>query len=72
MQQECLLYGGDDYELLFSAAPARSGAVRAAAQRCGVPVSMIGRIEAQPGLVVLDAEGRALALRAGGFDHFKT
>jgi thiamine-monophosphate kinase len=72
LQHECLLYGGDDYELLFSAAPAQHDAVRSAAQAAGVPVSVIGHIEAQPGLAVIDGEGRALALRAGGFDHFKT
>jgi thiamine-monophosphate kinase len=72
MQRECLLYGGDDYELLFSAAPTQHEAVGAAARAAGVAVSMIGRIEAQPGLAVIDAEGRALALRAGGFDHFRT
>ena len=72
VRQECLLYGGDDYELLFSASPAKRDAVRAAAHEAGVPVSIIGRIEAQAGLVIADADGQPLALRAGGFDHFKT
>ena len=50
VQRECLLPGGDDYELLFTAAPAapRRGAGRGARRRR--PVSRIGRIEAGHGL----------------------
>ncbi len=72
VQQECLLHGGDDYELLFTAAPARREAVLAAAREAGVEVSCIGRIEAGPALVVTDGRGQALAVERGGFDHFKT
>jgi thiamine-monophosphate kinase len=72
VQQECLLHGGDDYELLFTAAPAQHEAVLAAAREAGVPVSCIGRIEAGPGLVVTDGRGQALAVERGGFDHFRS
>jgi len=72
MQHECLLHGGDDYELLFSAAPARHEAVLAAARDTGVPVTCIGRIEPDAALVVTDGAGRPLDVRPGGFDHFKT
>jgi thiamine-monophosphate kinase len=72
MQQECLLHGGDDYELLFSAAPVRHEAVLAAARDANVPVTCIGRIEPGAAAVVTDGAGRPLAVRPGGFDHFKT
>ncbi len=72
VQLECLLHGGDDYELLFTAAPARHAAVQAAARDTGVPVSCIGRIEPGHELVVTDGRGQALAVEHGGFDHFKT
>jgi thiamine-monophosphate kinase len=72
MQRLCLLYGGDDYELLFSAPPARAADVRAAAQRAGVAVQRIGRIEAGTGLLVVDSDGRPVAAPVRGFDHFKT
>ena len=72
VQQECLLHGGDDYELLFTAAPARREAVLAAAREADVPVSCIGRIEAGGGLVVTDGRGQTLDVERGGFDHFKT
>ncbi|GAB4397527.1 MAG: thiamine-phosphate kinase [Rhodoferax sp.] len=64
------LAGGDDYELLFSAAPAQRDAVAAAAQASATPVRRIGRIDAEPGLRVLDAQGRAVATPWRGFDHF--
>jgi thiamine-monophosphate kinase len=71
VQLECLLHGGDDYELLFTAAPERQAEVRAAAQAAGVRVSCIGRIEPGHELVVTDGRGRALQVERGGFDHFK-
>jgi thiamine-monophosphate kinase len=70
-QLDCLLAGGDDYELLFTADAAVHGAVLAAGQAAGVAVTRIGRITAGPGLRVLDAQGHALALQTQGFDHFK-
>jgi thiamine-monophosphate kinase len=72
VQQMCLLHGGDDYELLFTAAPAHRDAVRAAARGAGVAVSCIGRIESGQQLRVLDGAGRVLDESAAGFDHFKT
>jgi len=72
VQLECLLHGGDDYELLFTAAPARHAAVQAAARDAGVPVSCIGRIEPGNTLVVTDGRGQALVVERSGFDHFKT
>jgi thiamine-monophosphate kinase len=68
----CLLHGGDDYELLFCAAPADRERVRAAAVQAGVAVSRIGTIEAAPGLRVVDAEGRAVVVAERAFDHFLT
>lgn len=67
---ECVLAGGDDYELLFTAAPAQAGMVAAAAAGAGVPVTRIGRIEPEPGLRLVDAGGRPVARRYASFDHF--
>jgi thiamine-monophosphate kinase len=77
-QQTCLLAGGDDYELLFTAPPGQDEAVLAAAQSAGVAVTPIGRIDPEPGLrivdahgqAVLDARGRPLAQALRSFDHF--
>jgi thiamine-monophosphate kinase len=65
-----VLSGGDDYELLFTAAPAQREAVLAAAQSANVPVTRIGQIEAQEGLRVIDAQGQKLSGRFASFDHF--
>lgn len=65
------LAGGDDYELLFTAAAHRRDAVLRAASASGTPVSRIGTITAEPGLQLLDADGTALDARHYlGFDHF--
>jgi thiamine-monophosphate kinase len=69
-RRRCLLHGGDDYELLFTAPPAHDDAVRAAGAAAGVAVTPIGRIEAGPGLDVRDAAGARVAADARGFDHF--
>ena len=64
------LAGGDDYELLFTAAPDQADAVQEAANDCGVSVTCIGRITAHTGLQVLDAQGVAMSRRFASFDHF--
>jgi len=68
--RDCVLSGGDDYELVFTAAPAHAAAVAAAAHASGTPVQRIGRIDTLPGLRVLDSLGRAVAASDSGFDHF--
>lgn len=68
--QQCTLAGGDDYELAFTAAPARRGAVAAAAQASGTAVARIGVVEGAPGLRLIDAQGRPVAQSYASFDHF--
>ena len=72
LQRQCTLAGGDDYELVFTAPPARAAAVSAAARTAGVEVSRIGRIRAEPGLDLLDADGLPVANGFASFDHFKS
>lgn len=66
----CQLAGGDDYELLFTAPTSARDAVLAAARSSGTPVARIGRIEAEPGLRLTDAQGRPVAFTERSFDHF--
>jgi thiamine-monophosphate kinase len=70
LQHECLLAGGDDYELLFTAPRSADAAVRAAGAAAGVALTPIGTIDAEPGLRVQGEDGRALARLPRGFDHF--
>ena len=65
------LTGGDDYELLFTAAPAQREAVRTAGAASATAVTRIGRIEAAQGAWLMDAQGGRQALSDfRSFDHF--
>jgi thiamine-monophosphate kinase len=70
LQHECLLAGGDDYELLFTAPAARHGEVLQAARHAGVAVTRCGAIESAAGLRIVDAQGHPVPPRFRGFDHF--
>jgi len=70
LQHQCLLAGGDDYELLFTAPAARHAAVLAAAAQAGVAVHHCGHIEAARGLRVVDRNRDAVATPWRSFDHF--
>jgi thiamine-monophosphate kinase len=72
LQREFALAGGDDYELVFTAPRAQADAVAQAARAAGVAVARIGRIEAEPGLRLVDARGAAIENRYASFDHFKS
>ncbi len=65
------LHGGEDYELLFTAR-ARVKVPRLVA---GVAVTEIGRIlpcrVGRPTVALVDARGRASALRPGGWEHLR-
>ncbi len=64
--------GGDDYELCFTAARCERDAVLAAAAQAGTPVTRVGRIEAEPGLRMVDGDGKPIELGVHGWDHFAT
>jgi len=68
--RDCVLAGGDDYELCFTAPADKREAVLAAAAGAGVAVTRIGSITATPGLTVIDADGQALPYDKTGYDHF--
>lgn len=71
LQRLCTLVGGDDYELAFTAPEGREAEVRAAAARAGVEVHPVGRVEAEPGLRLVDAAGQPVEPPGPAFDHFK-
>ena len=67
---ELVLAGGDDYELVFTAPPSAREAVLAAGVQAATPVTRIGRIEAAPGVRLVDGAGQPVAGRYASFDHF--
>jgi thiamine-monophosphate kinase len=70
LQRQCLLGGGDDYELLFSAAPTARADVQRAADAAAVAVRRIGATQVEPGLRVRWPDGGVTPWTARGFDHF--
>ena len=64
--------GGDDYELCFTAPSTARAEVRTAAQRARCEVTLIGTVDALPGLRLTDQTGMPLSLQAQSFDHFST
>jgi len=72
LERDCLLSGGDDYELAFTAPAARHADIEALAAALGLPLACIGRITAgAAGAIDLrDAAGRAVEIEHRGYDHF--
>lgn len=65
------LTGGDDYEIVLTAAPAKVAALTAAAAAAGIALTEIGRVTAGAGKPrFLDSAGRPLDLGQGSFSHF--
>ena len=65
-----VLAGGDDYELAFTAPASHRSAVQAAAASVGVKATRIGRIDPQPGIRLVDAQGNVRPGHPASFDHF--
>jgi thiamine-monophosphate kinase len=65
------LSGGEDYELLFAAAPDRAAELGSrVTEQTGTPVHQIGEVRArEDGVQFLDRRGRPYPVRPG-FDHF--
>jgi thiamine-monophosphate kinase len=68
--RQCVVAGGDDYELCFTASADKHDAVVAAGERAGVAVTRVGTITGEPGLAVVAADGTPLTFEHAGYDHF--
>ncbi len=70
--RDCLLAGGDDYELVFCAAPDQRLTIAGIADRLALPLARIGRIVegAAGSLRLLDDDDVELPVGRRGFDHF--
>ena len=67
---EYALAGGDDYELLLTAAPKHDADVRTLAASAGIPVTPIGFIAMGNSVKLEDADGQMLSVPRKGFAHF--
>ncbi|MCX7164805.1 MAG: thiamine-phosphate kinase [Rhodocyclales bacterium] len=72
LERDCLLAGGDDYELLFTAAAGLDSAVMALSARLELPLTRIGEIVVGPPgeLVLCDDGGSVITPAIRGYDHF--
>lgn len=66
----CVLSGGDDYELLFTAPSSAYQAVQSAAIASDTQITRIGLITNSQTLVLLDAKGQTVEKQFKSFDHF--
>ncbi len=71
---QCILAGGDDYELCCCAPPTVRDRLSAAVAASGVTLTRIGITTAQGGITLIDRHGAPLqgidAVRFKGYDHF--
>jgi thiamine-monophosphate kinase len=65
-----LVTGGDDYELLFTAAPEQTAAIQKLSRSLDLPITEVGAIEQGAGVRLLGADGREITLASGGWEHF--
>ncbi len=65
-----LMTGGDDYELLFTAAPEAAAALMALSARLDLRLTSIGRMIDGAGVRVVGPDGAALDLSSAGYRHF--
>jgi thiamine-monophosphate kinase len=71
LARDCLLAGGDDYELVFCAPPSRRAAVELLARNLSLPLTRIGIAEAGvAGQMRIFSGRQAIQPTAKGYDHF--
>ena len=66
----CMLAGGDDYELCFTVPKKNRSKIDKISQETGIPLARIGEINEGEGLVVLDAQKKPIILEKTGYVHF--
>jgi len=69
-QRECVLAGGDDYELCFTAPVGAREAIAGISRQLGLPLTRAGSITPEPGLRLVDGDGNPYAFSGTAFDHF--
>lgn len=65
------LASGDDYELCFTAPPARAVLIETAAMAWDCRCTRIGTVTVEPGLRLVRADGSTFTLERFGYDHFR-
>ncbi len=73
MATDCLLSGGDDYELLFTASAMRHTEINVLSARLQLALTCIGSIDQGNAgdINLLDSAGKRIPFEQRGYDHFK-
>ena len=66
---ELALYGGEDYQLLFTSHPDNREKIQAIAQKAGIPLTRVGATFAGPPQVFLELDGKRIDISFKGFQH---
>jgi thiamine-monophosphate kinase len=66
----CMLAGGDDYELCFTAPKRHDDLIVSLRDSLNIPITRIGTITSGNGLRLLDGYGKEVAFDESGYDHF--
>ena len=69
LEEQCVLSGGDDYELLFTAPRSAREKIKGLSKKLHLSLKRIGGIRSGRRLEVQDERGKPMKLR-GGYDHF--
>jgi thiamine-monophosphate kinase len=64
------LSSGDDYELCFCAPSEHAALIASMAAGLGCALTAVGRIHAEPGLILKGPDGAPTRLSSAGYDHF--
>jgi len=67
---DCALHGGDDYELCFTLPPEHLTRVQELALALAVPITVLGTITRERGLLARQADGSHIPLAQAGYRHF--
>ncbi len=68
--RECLLSGGDDYELCFTAPEKNRDAIELLGKELNLPLTRIGKILTGHQLIIKDHQGKLILPDTKGYDHF--
>jgi thiamine-monophosphate kinase len=64
------LFSGDDYELCFTANSADSGEIEALSDSIDLPMTRIGVVTGDGGIMIRDSKGEPMEFDGAGYEHF--
>ena len=71
LARQCILAGGDDYELCFTAPVAYHAQMKRISTHLNLPLTRIGAVVAGKGCTVRATDGGVINIGASGYDHFR-